>query len=147
MAAVPITINGVICDLYGRTITGPVKIVGELVRSDVGIGGGPIIPPPGDKPPGSPPGIWPGPGDPDFPGGGYHPAHPIVLPPIIPGGPPINIGAHPEHPIVLPPPPDTTPPPPGMAVKPPPDSGGWAYVQPWGWGYFPTGSTTPGPKA
>jgi hypothetical protein len=32
-----------------------------------------------------------------------------------------------------------------MTVKPPPESGGWAYVQPWGWGYFP-GPGQVGPK-
>lgn len=132
MAAVPIVINNaVIIDYYDRVIGGPFKIVGNAARSDVGIGGGPVIPPEGgEKPPWLP---------------GYRPEHPIVLPPIFPGGPPIDIGAHPEHPIVIPPPPDTTPAPPGMAVKPPPPDGGWAYVQPWGWGYFPP-ATQAGPK-
>lgn len=53
MAEVPVNINGVIVDLYGRTIMGPVKIVGSMSRTDVGIGGGPIIPP--DQPPVDPP--------------------------------------------------------------------------------------------
>ena len=118
MAAVPCVINGVIVDLYGRTIMGPVKIMGEFIRSDVGVGGGPIIPEP--KPPLPPLGIWPGPGDPDFPGG-PHPAHPIVLPgdpgwegpggikpPDFtvppPGSPPVVLpGLKPVHPIVAPP--------------------------------------------
>lgn len=140
MAAVPITMVGVSTDDTGQTKS--VTFIGMASITGLGIGGGPIIPP---KPPDSGahpehPIYWP-------PGTQPHPEHPIVLPPIYPGGPPIDIGAHPEHPIVLPPPPDTTPPPPGMAVKPPPDTGGWAYVQPWGWGFFPKGSTTPGPKA
>lgn len=76
MAEVPVTINGVICDLYGRTILGPVKIVGSLMKSGVGVGGGPIIP---EEPPAGGGG-----------GGDEHPAHPIELP-------------HPEHPIANPP--------------------------------------------
>lgn len=80
MAAVKVTITGVICDLYGRTISGPVKIVGEAVYTDLGVGGGPIIPPPSDA----------------------HPEHPIVLPPEQP--------PHPAHPIVLPDDPPTEPP-------------------------------------
>lgn len=102
MAAIPVVINNaVIIDYYDRVIGGPYKVVGNLARSDVGIGGGPIIPPSGEKPPGVPPGIWPGPGDPDFPGGGKPPG----------GGLP---GAHPEHPIVIPLPPNTpNVPPPG----------------------------------
>lgn len=67
MAAVPVTINGVIIDYYGRTIMGPIKIVGEMVRSDVSIGGGPIIPPDEKPPDVPPPSIWPIPGDPDYP--------------------------------------------------------------------------------
>lgn len=112
MAAVNVTINGVICDLYGRTITGPVKVVGEMMYSDRVIGGGPIFPQPPEE---KPPGIWPGPGDPDYPAGGPHPEHPIVIPPNKPDVPPDTIwpgpgdpdfpgGPHPEHPIVLPPP-------------------------------------------
>lgn len=72
-------------------------------------------------PGGPPPGIWPSPGYPAHPiapGGpppglwpGGHPEHPIVLPPLVPGGPPIDVGAHPEHPIVLPPDNPNTPPP------------------------------------
>lgn len=124
MAEVPITINGVICDLYGRTITGPIKLVGSASITGLGVGGGPIIPPDGgggggDKPPGiwgggnepfpTPPianvpgapgyrppvGIWPGPGDPDFPGGGKPPD---IGPP--PGG---GDSGSPTHPINLPP--------------------------------------------
>lgn len=167
MASVPVTITGVLADKYGRTIQA-VTLFGEMVRSDVGVGGGPIVPPPNGGN-GKPPQIW-GPTDPrpsnpisgipGLPGyepgkppGGDHiwgptdprPTPPIYLPPIVPGGPPIDIGAHPEHPIVLPPPPDITPPPPDVAVKAPPETGGWGYVSAWGWGYFPK-SGSPGPK-
>lgn len=110
MAAVNVTISGVLCDKYGRTIM-PVTLVGEATLTGLGVGGGPIIPPDGEKPPGSPPGtwgganepfptppisnvpgvpgyrppgdpptIWPGPGDPDFPGGPKPPEP--VQPPI-----------------------------------------------------------------
>lgn len=105
MAAVNITINGVICDLYGRTITGPVKIVGEAMYSGLGVGGGPIFP----QPPGGGEGIW-GPGDPrptppiaNVPGidNPDPPGKPEVPPPSIwPPGPGIDF---PSHPIVLPP--------------------------------------------
>lgn len=122
MAAVPCVINGVIVDLYGRVIMGPVKIMGEIMRSDVGVGGGPIIPP--DKPPEPPLGIWPGPGDPDFPGDGKPPRPPVgiwpgpgdpdypikppTLPPDVtvppPGSPPVVLpGLSPVHPITPPP--------------------------------------------
>lgn len=80
MAEVPVNINGVIVDLYGRTIMGPVKIVGSMSRTDVGIGGGPIFPPPdggnggGD---GKPPGIWGGGNEP-------FPTPPIYFPPQLP---------------------------------------------------------------
>lgn len=90
MAAVPITISGVLCDKYGRTIQ-PVTIVGEATITGLGVGGGPIIPPSG----GSPPVIWPGPGDPDYP---------IGLPPGIWPNPPEGQAPIPEHPIVIPPP-------------------------------------------
>jgi hypothetical protein len=97
-------------------------------------------------PGGSPPGIWGGAPpyvDIGFPGQQPHPSHPIVLPPVQPGGPPVQIWpspGHPSHPIVIPP----LPPPPEEGGKPPPDSGGWGYHPDYGWGYFPSG--TPGPK-
>lgn len=78
MATVKITINGVICDLYGRTITGPVKIVGEAMYTDV-TPGHPL--PPGEGP------VDPGYGVPERP---PHPAHPIVLPGDPGWGPPID---------------------------------------------------------
>lgn len=91
---------------------------GELYRTDVSVGGGPM--PPGE---GTPPdvGIWPSPG---------HPAHPIVLPPYVPAHPIILPpgfidGVHPEHPIVIPP---AIWPSPGRPVHPiviPPDLGIW----------------------
>lgn len=106
MAAVNVTITGVICDLYGRTITGPVKIVGEAVRSDVGVGGGPIVPPPSGGGDGDH--IW-GPTDPrptppiaNVPGLPPTTDPPQVPPPSIwPPGPGIDF---PSHPIVIPPP-------------------------------------------
>jgi len=123
MAAVPVTFNGVI---YPKGKSGsdkpiPAVFVGYAWKSDVEVGGGPIIPPPQ---PGDPP----------------HPAHPIVLPPAE-GGP------HPEHPIVLPEPPISPPelPPDTSVVKPPPPEGGWGWSPAYGWGYFP-GTGGPGPK-
>lgn len=121
MAEVPVTITGVLIDLYGRTISGPLKLVGSLVRSDVGVGGGPIIPPPngGNGGNGRPP----------------HPEHPI--PPRV------------EHPIVLPPDPPIDPPtePPS---NPPSDNWQWVWVPTgegsgrWTPGYVPdTGDAQP----
>lgn len=138
MAAVKITINGVICDMYGRTITGPVKIVGEAMYTELGVGGGPM-------PPGEP--VDPGYGVPI-----ERPEHPIYYPPGIwgpptmpPGywgggmGPGVKPQPHPEHPIVIPP---TEQPPTGPAdgngfVKPPPAEGGWGYHETYGWLYDP----------
>jgi hypothetical protein len=100
-------------------------------------------------PGGLPPGYWGGvappypdqglPGQPPRPsqGPGF-PSNPIVLPPYQPGGPPVTIWpspGHPSHPIVVPPLP--APPPDGEAIHPPPETGGWAYVPSYGWGYFP----------
>ena len=106
MAAVDITISGVLYDKVARTTT-PVSIVGEASLTGLGVGGGPIVP-------GEPPGIW-GPTDPrptppihiPPPGFGHHPAHPIVLPPNVPA-----------HPIVIPPPPGSTEPP-DLIIWPP----------------------------
>lgn len=104
MAAIPVTITGVLADKYGRTLQA-VTLFGELSRSDVGVGGGPIMPPDGTKPPGGPPGIWPGPGDPDFPGGLppiERPPPDVTIPP--PGSPPMALpGTQPVLPIVPPP--------------------------------------------
>lgn len=97
MAAVEVTISGVIFDKVYRT-SRPVVLIGEASLTGLEVGGGPM--PPGQ---GGPPSIWPSPG---------HPAHPIA-----PGGPPPSIWPdpgrpHPEHPIALPPaPPEPIQPP------------------------------------
>lgn len=116
MAAVDVTISGVLFDKLNRT-TQQVVLIGEATLTGLGIGGGPIYPPPGKPPGGLPPGIWPGPGDPDFPGG-PRPSHPISLPgdpwwppdapkpPQLPppGSPPVILpGTTPTHPITPPP--------------------------------------------
>src|SRR5205814_1334317 len=78
------------------------------------------------------PGWWPG-----------FPTNPIVLPPIEPGGPPVQIWGpilvpghdlpgqqpRPSHPIVIPP----LPPAPPDGIKPPPPDGGWGYTPDAGW--------------
>lgn len=141
MAAVEVTITGVLYDKLSRTAR-PVVLIGDGMLTGLGVGGGPIIPP--DQPPG---------------GGGSppHPAFPIWGPPGSnfpdkPGYPPTA-----EHPIVRPPegPPDGGQPPvdtvPGGDKPPPPDHGGWGYVAEWsdgtpgGWGFFP-GPGAAGPK-
>lgn len=149
MAEVPITINAVICDLYGRTISGPLKIVGSASITGLGVGGGPIIPPDAGSP-GQPPSIWPGPGDPDFPGGGnkpggiWGPNDPRPTPPIAnaPG-----VGPNPNPPGWGDGPPDGVPPSngdeAGTIVKAPPVGGGWAYSPEYGWGYYPMGGIGP----
>lgn len=118
MAAVEITLSGVLYDKLSRT-TRPVVLIGEASLTGLGVGGGPIIP-------GEPPGIW-GPTDPR-PGWG------------LPGQPPGIWGGgnepFPTPPIHIPRPP-VDPPPDSGAVKPPPDDGGWGYFPEYGWGYFP----------
>lgn len=107
MAAVNVT-------LVGLGNGEPFTFVGMASLTGLGVGGGPILPPsspghpshpiypgehpehpivlPPDKPDVPPPGIWPGPGDPDYPAG-PHPEHPIVIPPPQnPGEPPIPPG-------------------------------------------------------
>lgn len=125
MAAVPITISGVLCDKHGRTIQS-VTLVGEASLTGVGVGGGPIIPPEGGGGGEKPPGIWGGPIDPHpdhgLPGkppgtwggaGEPMPTPPIVIPPTEPGKPPLVIWGpgdpRPTPPIELPgvPPPPT----------------------------------------
>jgi hypothetical protein len=113
MAAVEVTISGLLYDKLNRT-TQNVVLIGEATPTGLGVGGGPIIPPiqPPDKPPA-------------FPG---RPAHPIALP-----GDPWWGDPHPAHPIVLPPdcPPGMKPPEPPKPgdpttpVPPPPGSSGW----------------------
>lgn len=121
MAEVEVTINGVLFDKTKMNQPLPVVLVGSAYLTNVGIGGGPIIP--GQQPPG----IW-GPNDP-------RPQPPI---PIYPGGTPNPPGIwgpndpRPTPPIFIPPnvPPDmqppTTPPPGSVTPVPPPEgSGGW----------------------
>ena len=113
MAAVPIMIDGVFApkDKMHPPMAG--VFLGVAWNPDLGVGGGPVIPPggpplvpgwpeippyPGQLPPGTqPPHIWGPPGP--------WPTPPIAFPPGWVGGvPPVGgDGAHPEHPIVLPP--------------------------------------------
>lgn len=117
MTAVDVTISGVLFDKHNRT-TQQVVLIGEATLTGLGVGGGPIFPPPGggERPPGiwggpidpypdhglpSRPGIWPGPGDPDYPIKPLPPDAPHVPPP---GSPPVIVpGTHPAHPITPPP--------------------------------------------
>lgn len=101
MAAVEITISGVLYDKYNRTQQN-VVLFGEATITGLQVGGGPVIPP--SQPPGGggqPPGIW-GPTDP-------RPTPPIHLgpggdiggPPSVGGGPiiPPDEGTKPPDPI------------------------------------------------
>lgn len=113
MAAISATFNCVAVDYYGRTITGPFKLVGELMYSDRQVGGGPM--PPGGAPPDL--GIWPSPPE----GIAPHPEHPwvppgkpSVPPPSVWPNPPEGTAPLPEHPIVLPDP--GVPLPPGTLI-------------------------------
>lgn len=90
MAAVEITISGVLYDKVART-TQPVVLIGEASLTGLGVGGGPIIPPPVDRPP-----MWPPP-HPAHPIPPY-PAHPIVLPPERPTDPPTEPPTNPSDP-------------------------------------------------
>lgn len=132
MAAVEITFRGTEYDLQNKS-SRQVVLIGEAFLTNVGIGGGPIIPP--GQPPGiwgggnvpmptppianvpgapgyQPPGIWPNPPEGQAP----IPSHPIALPgdpwwptsppPTIPppGSPPVVLpGTAPVHPITPPP--------------------------------------------
>lgn len=117
MAALPVEIRGTLYDLMSKS-SRQVYIVGDAIRSDVGIGGGPVIPPEGGSGgDGKPPGIWGGPIDP-------YPGHPLPEPPGKP----------------------TEPPEPPSADKPPPPGGGWGWMaSASAWGYFP-GPGQPGPR-
>lgn len=100
MAAVPVTITGVLFDKYART-SQLVTLMGEATITGLSVGGGPIEGGPGEGPPGiwgggnvpmpsppianvpgapgypgQPPGIW-GPTDP-------RPTPPIYIPPAVP---------------------------------------------------------------
>lgn len=70
MAAKPIQISGVLFDKKNRTVQN-VYFIGLASDPSLQIGGGPIIPPEGEKPPipEDPPGIWQDPG-------GYNPNDP-----------------------------------------------------------------------
>ena len=107
MAAVPITIVGM---LYAKDKTIPptrVSIVGVEWNPALSIGGGPVYPP-AEKPPGPPTEIWP--------------------------NPPEGVAPIPEHPIVIPPPPDEIPPPDQAPAKP---HEGWNWsAQKSGWYYI-----------
>jgi hypothetical protein len=135
MAAVPVTFDGVLYDLYGRT-TQRVIFIGQASLTGLGVGGGPIYPeapppgggggppgqpihpiwgPPGFNPPGPgmPPGIWGGPIMPPPGGGGGgppgRPTFPIWGPPGIelpPGSGYPPVAGHPLPPT----PPGTEPP-------------------------------------
>lgn len=135
MAAIPVTMDGVLYDLYGRT-TQRVIFMGSASLTGLGVGGGPIIP---DAPPatGGPPGTptFPIAGYPDFPYPGqpiYRPGYPGgAPPPNLPGGQPPTGGAPgtPTFPIWGPPgielPPGSGyPPVAGHPLPQPPEGGG-----------------------
>lgn len=82
MAAIPVTIDGMLYDLYART-SQRVILFGDASVTGIGIGGGPIIPP------GQPPGIW---------GGGNVP---MPSPPIanVPGAPGYQPPERPPEPV------------------------------------------------
>lgn len=92
MAAVEVTISGVLFDKQNRT-TQQVVLIGEATLTGVGVGGGPVIPPPQQPPDGGgggkPPGIW----------GGAN--EPFPTPPIanVPGAPGYTPPDKPPEPI------------------------------------------------
>lgn len=132
MAAVEVTITGMLYDKLNRTVQN-VVLVGEASLTGLGVGGGPMPPGPGGIPGGPHPEhpiYWP-------PGTQPHPEHPIYFPP---GSLP-----HPEHPIVIPPPIPVDPPSNPETPKPPPPDGGWGWHPEYGWGYFPGGGGKPQP--
>lgn len=106
MAAVEVTISGVLFDKFNRT-SQQVVLIGEAMLTGVGVGGGPIIPGPIQPPGGG--GFPPHPEHPILP----RPEHPIVLPPIPvppntpnvppPGSPPVIVGGtQPVNPMTPP---------------------------------------------
>jgi hypothetical protein len=118
MAAVPVTFDGMLYDLFNRT-TQRVVFIGDVSLTGLSVGGGPL---PG------------GPGVPIVPPGpGGMPIHPIWGPPgFNPPGPGMPPGIWGGPIIPDPPPPFPNPPPEGS--KPPPASGwGWAYDPDIGW--------------
>lgn len=107
MAAVEVTISGVLYDKLSRT-TQNVVLIGEATLTGLGVGGGPIMPPGPITPPG---GGWPPHPEHPIP---PRPEHPIVLPPVPippntpnvppPGSPPVIVGGtQPTQPITPPP--------------------------------------------
>ena len=135
MAEVPVTMNGVLYDLYNRT-TQRVVFIGDASLTGLGVGGGPIVPPGqppggGGQPPGYP--TFPIAGYPDFP----YPSQPIYRPGYPGGSPPPSLRP-PEQP-------PEGPTDDNGFVKPPPGDGGWSYHETYGWGYYP-GTTAAGPK-
>ena len=124
MAAIPVTFVGM--DEKGDQKT----LVGLLSYTGLGVGGGPVMPPPKPEhpiviPPGEPP-TWPADG---------HPEHPIYIPPTIWPNPPEGQAPHPEHPIVIPPPPELPGAPPLEVRTVWTPETGWAVV------LVPTGPT------
>lgn len=94
MAAVEVTISGLLFDKLSRT-TQNVVLIGEATLTGLGVGGGPM-PPGGGGGGGSPPGIW---------GGGNQPfpTPPINLPPGGGGGQPPGIWGGGNVPMPSPP--------------------------------------------
>lgn len=136
MAAIPVTIIGVLTDKEGSQ---NVTLAGMASLTGLEVGGGPgdYYPAHPIAPGGKPPSIWPSPGHPAHPiapGGPPpsiwpspgHPAHPIVIPPEIWPDPPEGQAPHPEHPIVIP-----IPPPEG--VEGPPLEVKVVWTEPTGW--------------
>ena len=110
MAAVPVTLDGMLYDLLNKS-SQRVVFIGDASLTGLSVGGGPMPPGPGIPviPPVGPPG---------------QPIHPIWGPPgFNPPGPgmPPGIWGGPILPETPPPikPPDFTPPPPGIVVIPP----------------------------
>jgi len=132
MAAIEVTISGVLYDKLSRT-TRPCVLIGEASVTGLEVGGGPM------------------PGGPGGGGGGGappHPAHPIWRPDLgfWGGRPPEYVDNSPPQPQPPEGPPNGGQPPPDGADKPPPEEGGWGFVAEWSqWGYFP-GPDQAGPK-
>jgi hypothetical protein len=112
VSAVEITISGVLYDKLNRTMQ-QVVLIGEASLTGLGVGGGPIIPPPTDPNAPRPSHPIALPGDPWW-GGDLRPTNPIAKP----GDPWWGGDLKPTHPIVLPP--DC---PPGMKPPEPPNPG------------------------
>lgn len=112
MAAIQVTIDGLLYDKLNRTVQN-VVLIGEASLTGLGVGGGPM--PPGPGVPGQPPTIWPNPPEGQAP----LPSHPIALPgdPWWPKPPP-ELPPPGSPPVVLPGPSPVTPivPPPAIVV-------------------------------